>query len=133
MKQNDRQLAGWTVLLLPIVVLLWCVVMVYGCSGAQKTPALSTLECRIALLKPYLGELTPDVVRSTLAGNPGPLARTLSNLGVDAAEITELSKAWRKCVPSETTPDAGEEGPKAQDSRKNPSALGLKPAPIEAF
>lgn len=117
---------GRLVLLAPIVALLICIALVYGCSGAQKKPALAALECRRALLEPYLGELTPGLVRSTLAGNAAPLVQVLVDLGLSPDEVRAIAKAWHDCVPkkpAEPTPDAG--------PPKGSSASG--PRRIEAF
>lgn len=105
MKFFDRIVPYLAVLL----VGLFCAAIVVGCSGSQKKPALSTLECRVTLLEPYLGELTHDLVRSTLAGNVRPLVQALANLGLTPGEISEVSKAWNACKQSKppSVPDAG--------------------------
>jgi amino acid permease len=111
MTQTRRSRFARFVMLAPIVLLSICVAFVYGClASGQKKPALVALECRQALLEPYLGELTPGVVRSTLAGNASPLLRILTSLGLSIDEARDVAKAWHECVPKpvpEPGPDAG--------------------------
>lgn len=69
-----------------------------GCA-AQKTPALALLECRTALLTPYLGDETHDLVRTALTRDPSAIGRALFNLGLTPDEIAKLAAKWRACSP----------------------------------
>jgi hypothetical protein len=127
MTQTRRSRFARFVLLAPIALLLICVAFVYGClAGGQKKPALVALECRQALLEPYLGELTPQIVRSALAGNATPLVRILTNLGLSIDEVRDVARAWHECVPK-PAPDP------APDAGAPPGEHGSGPARVESF
>jgi hypothetical protein len=90
--------------LLALVVVFLGLGLNPSCGGVQKTPQLALLECRIALLTPYLGEETADVVRQGLTQDPQAIARALYNLGLEPAEIIELGRKWHECAPPKPAP-----------------------------
>lgn len=87
---------------------------VSGACSAQKTAkairALSVFECRVAALRPYVGEVydTEELVRDVLAGKASP-GSVLQGLGTAPADIEAAAAAWAACRP----PPALEELPKA--------------------
>jgi hypothetical protein len=81
------------------IVIALLAVIFSGCSASQKTAAYALLECRTAVLEPYLGEQTADVIRAALTHSPNAIAIALYNLGVTPAEILELAAKWRACSP----------------------------------
>lgn len=76
-------------------VLLAGAVLVFGCAGVQH-PTVQTLECRMALLEPYLGPLTEELVTEGLK-NPTTLVDSLLSLGLDPAKVIQLGDSWRAC------------------------------------
>lgn len=78
--------------------LLLCVgaALVFGCAGAQH-PTVQALECRVALLEPYLGPATEELVTEGLR-NPQALADSLLSLGLDPLEVMRLGNAWHACT-----------------------------------
>lgn len=76
-----------------------------GCREAH--PARSVVDCRIDLVEPYLGPLALEAVRAAMLGNPAPLRDSLLGLGLEPAEVIEISKKWHACMPQPPAPDAG--------------------------
>jgi hypothetical protein len=73
-----------------------------GCSSAQLRTA-QAIDCRLALLEPYLGDLTEDLVRDGLR-DPGALVNALINLGLTPEEVMRLGDSWRACAGSPPPP-----------------------------
>lgn len=99
-QSNGSRLNVGLVLLAPIALFLVCLAMAFGCGAVTRKPALTTLECRVALLEPYLGTLTPEVVRDALANGPAGLIRALLSLGLTPVEVQTIGKAWHDCSPT---------------------------------
>lgn len=65
----------------------------------KSIAALRTIECRYALLEPYLGVLTQELVARTMGGDSRTLARVLADLGLTLEEVSAVAKEWHACQP----------------------------------
>lgn len=81
---------------------LACVASVFGCAG-QQLPSATALDCRIALLEPYVGELAEQLIAGNI-NTPGDVAMALLNLGVAPDEVYRLGDAWRACAGAVSVP-----------------------------
>lgn len=88
-------------------LLVLAALLVPGCTRREAEHAV--LECRFDLIEPYLGELTPDLVRAAQVGDTAPLRRALLGLGLNLSKVDTIFDGWHACVPAEPLPfpDAG--------------------------
>lgn len=77
---------------------LGALLLLQGCSSAQVQPGHATLDCRYAVLEPYLGEITHELVKEALTGKVN-LGEVLLSLGYTPEDVLSLAKRWAECMP----------------------------------
>lgn len=70
----------------------------FGVSQPRAQRALSTFQCRVSALSPYLGAVydVEDLTRDVIAGKVDPIGVAMA-LGATEADILALIAAWRSC------------------------------------
>lgn len=83
-----------------------------GCAALQGAASTAdsvraAVECRVAVLEPYLGDEAERVVLDIAAGRVDPVALLL-NLNVTPKDIIKLAQDFRACAPDAPAPPAAE-------------------------
>lgn len=75
-----------------------------GCaalSGVAEHPAVAVLECKAAVLAPYLGDAAAEVARSIDGDRAFDAIGFLSAQGLTIDEIVNVARAFSACSPPE--------------------------------
>jgi hypothetical protein len=81
-----------------------------GCSvwdlAKTEHPSLGVLECKAAVLKPYVADAADEVVRSIDGDRAFDVLGFLQAQGLSIDEIVEVAKAYSACSPDHENPPA---------------------------
>lgn len=75
-----------------------------GCAAlglSPNHPAVAVLECKAAVLAPYVGDAASEVVRSIDGNRAFDVIGFLQAQGLSVDEIVGVARAYHECVPAE--------------------------------
>ncbi len=76
-----------------------------GVFPEPNTPARAVFECRVQVLKPFVGDVAGALVPQIAAGQVEPVQLLLS-LGLEPKDILAVAEAYHACAPAPAAPPA---------------------------